>query len=54
MIYEYFKDCPDKPRYKSSNANEYYFKINTGGPIREVKEEKVISRDVITRAVLRI
>ena len=39
MVYEYFKDCPEKPRYKHDKAVEYCLKTTTGGPINEAKKE---------------
>ena len=37
-IYDYFKDCPDKPKYTYDDNAEYFFRTTTGGPIKGVKE----------------
>ena len=45
MVYEYFRDCPEKIRYRPSNKVEYFLKTTTGGPMREKKMAKGVSKD---------
>ena len=33
-LYEYFRDCPDKPKYTISGAATYFYQTNTGGPLK--------------------
>jgi len=53
-IYEFFKGCPDKPRYKYKKAAEYFLQVTTGGPIKEVKSYEPRSREQVARAILMI
>ena len=45
MVYEYFRDCPDKPRFSIKDKTEYFLKTTTGGPITEIKKQKALSQD---------
>ena len=43
VVYDYFKDCPDKPRFTINGKTEYFLKTTTGGPIMEIKRQKALS-----------
>ncbi|CDW71946.1 UNKNOWN [Stylonychia lemnae] len=52
VVYEFFKDCPDKPRFRHKEKTSYYLQTTTGGPIRAIKTQYISSREQIARAAL--
>lgn len=54
VVYEYFKDCPDKPKFSLDHKTEYFLATTTGGPIKETKRYKPLTQDQIARAALKI
>ena len=41
IVYEYFKDCPDKPKFTHDHKQNYFYQTTTGGPIKAVKVQHV-------------
>jgi hypothetical protein len=45
-LYEYFRDCPEKPKYTIEGAAQYFYHTNTGGPLkRDTRQNDYLDSD---------
>lgn len=53
-VYEYFKDCPNKPKFTHDDPASYYLQITTGGPIKAKRKQPERLQEIVARAALKI